>query len=418
MSPFHRQLPILVLVSVGVSFLLSIQPFIIKVPVYDDYDAIISFTLQSKESLSLWDNVRMIFSQHNEHSVVSLKVLTLICYFLTGKIIFSTYFWTSCWLLFATFLTLIVGSSNVRASMVSAACGLPIVFNLKIYQSLLSPSVSIPTVTTYFLGAISIVLALRPGRIALISALLLMSIASFCQGNGLLLGPSISIILFLRGQTKPGAIWLGSSCIVAAFYAIGSGELSRVIFFQHGNYQRIFDIADYSIVFIGTSFSESNPQSAFISGIMLMMLILGLVKVRIWQLAPEWTTFLLFILGGIMANSLVRSVNGVEYPAYQHRYYLMSSTLAAVVFILTSRAVWNGYGYAFQLKVLMLLGTIHCLIMNCSYPWVASLYKQQIQNMYIQHAAGPGKLPYPNQERAESLLSKAVSENIIIISEF
>ncbi|CAG4990849.1 hypothetical protein DYBT9275_00626 [Dyadobacter sp. CECT 9275] len=194
-------------------WIIVILAYSVNVPWYDDFDPFPDFLRQWISSATLTDKILLLIRPNNEHRMVIGKLVTLIYFWLTGKLNFTfLHIAGACF----TMGTLYLFWLSFKESKINWWYFLPIVFlffQLQYYLVYLWAICSLQHQPVVFFLCLSMFFLSR-GRFgwAVVAAFL----ANYSMSNGIFVWAAGGAVLFLRSDYKKLLIW----CIVGAV-AIG-----------------------------------------------------------------------------------------------------------------------------------------------------------------------------------------------------
>ncbi|MBN8823644.1 MULTISPECIES: hypothetical protein [unclassified Spirosoma] len=218
-----------------VCFSLLLFAYIVDVPWMDDIDAFLSFIVGYIDAPTVERKIYWLLSPNNEHRILTGKLLTLLCYNLTGAVNFR-------WLIFAAFAFLLVLLAIFYR--VFRLTGLPILAFVPIPFLLLQPQYYLTTTWAITSLQHQVVVAMVIAVIYLLAdgsrsrfgiGLILQVLTSFSMSNGLFGWVAGAVVLVMQRQWVRLGIWLavGGGAIVYYFHDFPNtqGNDSSVSFF-------------------------------------------------------------------------------------------------------------------------------------------------------------------------------------------
>ncbi|GAB4037413.1 hypothetical protein [Spirosoma gilvum] len=200
-----------------IGFSLLLFAYIVDVPWMDDIDAFLSFMIGYLDAPTVGKKFYWLLSPNNEHRILTGKLLTLLCYNLTGAVNFR-------WLIFAAFAFLL----GLLAIFYRAfrSTGLPILAFVPVPFLLLQPQYYLTTTWAITSLQHQVVVAMVVAVLYLLAdgsqgrfsiGLVLQVLTSFSMSNGLFGWVAGAVVLVMQRQWIRLGIWLAVG-IGAIFY--------------------------------------------------------------------------------------------------------------------------------------------------------------------------------------------------------
>lgn len=204
------------------------QKYAINVPHWDDH-ALKAFILFWEESGSLWQNLKKLFSQHNEHRIVFTRLVTFFIYIFKGTIDYKSMMIVGNLTLLGTYFVWFkstIGLSDIRTILL--AIGSLLLFTFGLYENFYWGMASLQNFGVIFFAFLSFFLfsfqkvslpAKEPTRdIYFILALFFAFTAVFTSGNGLIVPIIGMLILLFQQRFRHLAIAAGVAFVIFFFY--------------------------------------------------------------------------------------------------------------------------------------------------------------------------------------------------------
>ncbi|GAA4432933.1 hypothetical protein GCM10023091_05840 [Ravibacter arvi] len=242
----------------AVIWLAVIAVFSVDIPWFDDFDPFADFLRKWTRAGSLSEKTRLLFQPNNEHRMVPAKLLTLLYFWISGKLNFvflqacgACFTLATFWLLYRMFRKLNLAS--IYFLPVSL-----LLFQFQFYLIFLWSICSLQHQTSvFFMVAAMYLLANRKFSWAIAAAFC----ANYSFGSGMFVWPAGFIVLLLRHDWKPLVIWSLAGATGIFFYLHGmpaQGNDSGIAYFIEHPYMPLLGIP----AFLGglfDLFAKSNP---------------------------------------------------------------------------------------------------------------------------------------------------------------
>ena len=312
-------------------YFLVINDYAVNLPYRDDYDAILKFLINFSKSSSL-DKLSLLFSQHNEHRILSSRLL---------------YF--SYYELFTTInLKNVIFIGNAQLIIIFSICayflrkhitlywGLPIlvlslcIFDINNYENSDWAMACVQNYGIIMFFMLSLFFYNFNDKRTLPLAILAQFICAFSSGNGILAG--MSIILF--NLLNKDRVKILSSSIAFVFF-------SSLYFYHYKSYpnpymgKHVLDILSY---FFGLAGAHFGRDYRIFIGVILYLsipfLIFSNMKFFIKKEITPFISMLLFITLSMCSTSVFRSGGdlSIDQASYTIRYLIYPHLLAATLF--------------------------------------------------------------------------------------
>lgn len=327
----------LILFTVFIYFY-TINKYAVNIPMKDDYDAILNFINKfSKANLS--DKITLLFSQHNEHRILSSRIVFALCYLFTGEVNFRVLgFIANLQLLVisATFLYLIwrlIPRYFMMMSLLTSLC----VFDLSNYENSIMAMEGMQNYGVVMLFLIALFFSSKNDKKYLIAAIFTTFLTIFSSGNGIVAAFFILMYNLLIANKKQK---IAITLTVAAFVPL--------YFFKYHNTQydySSYDVAaafNYFISMAGGHFAFgeiTNTENANVIGGILIILTLSSFPYGKKMIHDRYLMMLFiitcFILSSMLTISIFRSQLAGN-PFYSSRYMIYPNLMVAIFIINTT----------------------------------------------------------------------------------
>ncbi|MBW1687716.1 MAG: hypothetical protein JRS35_21990 [Deltaproteobacteria bacterium] len=303
----------------------------VEVPYIDDYDAVVDYltrTLDEPASLG----PRRFFSRHNEHFMTTLRAAVLLSYAALQRIDFrvlnltgSAFLVVLLVVLFAAFRA---GTRPAEKLLAFAPAALFLV-QPQYWMVLLSATTSLSGFAVTAYAALAFLALERRSPGALGAAVVCAGAATFALGSGALVLPLGALQLALARRWRALAVWcaLAIPLLLAAFLL---DPQERTALYSLDRPDRMLL---YALNFVGGTAGFSHRGLSLVAGGLLLASFGALCLRRLHQRSPVVFALLLFVLGSIAANALLRTHHGVGAPLLQPRYRFYGSLLLALTYL-------------------------------------------------------------------------------------
>ena len=312
-------------------YFLVINDYAVNLPYRDDYDAILKFLINLSKSSSL-DKISLLFSQHNEHRILSSRLLYYSYYELFTTINLKNIIFIGnaqliiIFSIFAYFLRKHIILYWGVPILVVSLC----IFDINNYENTDWAMACVQNYGVIMFFMLSLLFYNFNDKRALPLAILAQFICAFSSGNGILAGLSI---IFFNLLNKDKVKILCSSISFAVF----SG-----LYFYHyisnpNPYmgKHVLDMISY---FFGLAGAHFGRDYRIFIGIILYLtipfLIFSNMKFIIKKEITPFLSMLLFITLSICSTSVFRSGGdlSIDQASYTIRYLIYPHLLAAILF--------------------------------------------------------------------------------------
>lgn len=320
----------IVLIPAIICFTL-INKYALNLPSQDDYDAILGFLIKYKNATG-WDKLTVCLSQHNEHRILSSRIIYLLYDSLAGGINFRGIIFIGNIQLLIVFIIVVEFIKKalpkywVLASLVMSLC----LFDPNNWENIDSAMGSVQNYGIIFLFCTSLFFYNLPGKLFIMPALLLQVLCIYSSGNGIIGAGFIALsTLLLRDRWK----------IVAA---VSSLLIFSPLYFFKYNYPlhpaepiHFAGVLRYFFHLAGAHVYFETMTPAIVAGVVLLLVFFVFLPVtKGLQVRREAIPFICisgFVLASMATISLFRSNLGG--PPYCSRYLIYPHFLFAITFI-------------------------------------------------------------------------------------
>lgn len=391
-------------------FYSTLFSFTVNVPYWDDYDALLNFTSKFHES-SLHDKITLIFSQHNEHRIVLSRVVTLVSSYLTGKINFKFLTLLGDLSLFGLLILFICSSFVLRKKLLFGVLLILLLFHPMYWGDICFATPSLTHVLALFLACASLYLLKSASIGYYILSLLLAVLVTFTDGNGMFVFFAALPMLLYQKRYRATIIWVcvGIGCILFYFHGYVKPayhpSISDALFIHPA------ETMAYFFCLLGGSFTNFGFNQVALYGMPLFVGIaigayfLFLIKIKYYKQNIVISTFLLFLILTSCVIAFSRSGFGV----FPSRYKILSVVIL-VLCCLSIIEITPDKKMQFIFPALLSCAVLFSLFSYRNNINYVILQKKYLLSGLLLWKESKRGLSYPDQNRADSILSTAIAK--------
>ncbi len=388
----------------------------VEVPYLDDYDAVVDFLLRTLDEDTTSARLGRLLTLHNEHPMLTLRAAVLGTFAITGGINFGALNALGGLLLVGLLAAMFAASmpdTPPAERLLPFAPAALFLIQPQYWMVLLSSTTSLSSVAVTTWAAVTFAALERDGRLARAIAILAAVFATFSLANGILVPWLGAGVLLLRGRSREARMMTGLALVLtAAFVAIApesaGPNLATVL-------ASPFRLILYVLNFVGSSAGFSRFGWSAVCGFVLLISAGFLVWQGLPRRRPALFALLLFILGSIGLNALVRAGQGAGAPLFQPRYNFYAAVVLATTYlgwaeILRSRTFARpAFGATLAIAIVFSLAsfTIH-------QPDVMRLSRRLDDGLDKWLTQGHSGLFHPDFRKASHLLIKAYDQHLLV----
>jgi hypothetical protein len=414
---------ILLILLIGAPILLYFLMFVrfsVDIPFGDDY-AVLSFVVNFTNPHAP-GKIPLLFSQHNEHRIVTLRLALLAIYYAAHRINFIYIaFLGNLGLLGIAWLAPKFASPPADISSLPAPKRgallwpwLPVVYLLfqpQHHEILKWAMCSFTNVYVILFSFLAIFLLSRSeDRRLFVLSIGLSILAAYTNGNGIFVFLIGLLLLLYRKKFRRLAWWAGTGVFYIGFYFWGyvknPDHPDALVFLKTA----FFKVVEYFFSVLGSfaDFGQSQHLLPVAAGILVFLGLLFALKNKIYKKNAALTSLLGFLVLSLTANALTRAPLGL-YMAFMPRYKFLSVLMLLLLYL----SALELYG---RKKAIVLSFTIFAVLFSAysfyrNYSTVRDSKVVLRMNM-LEWEARKADLPYPNPEHAETILRLAVKRHI------
>lgn len=393
--------------------------FAVNIPFGDDYP-VLGFVVNFTNPI--WpDRLSLLFSLHNEHRIVTLRLLVLFFYSLSLKInLVAVGFLANLGLVGIALL--LAKSLDLKGPLPKAPTGwrncslrsLPIfllLFQPHHYQMTLWAMCAFTNLVVYFFAFLSLYLLVRfRSSLTFAGAVLCAALGSYTNGNGIFTFFIGALILMLEKKYRWLWKWAAAGFFFVGFYFLGytrNPEHPGLIPYVK---QHVWPTVEYFLSTAGAlgDFGALRPYvSVTVGGLMLVGLIV-LVKKKIYRHNVFLSGAIVFVFLSLAALTATRAPFGVA-QSFEPRYRFASVLLLVLLYLGLLETARNKKAVLcfFLAFSLLFSAASFCLDFRSG-----RAYRNVLVVNLLQWNGGKAALPYANPEHAENILRLAVKRGI------
>jgi hypothetical protein len=296
-----------------VIYLCVFKIYAINMPFFDDYDAVLGWMNQYLSSDTSRGRFFLLFQQHNEHRIVFVYVVELLCFHLFHQINFVFLSFVGSLGLFGIVAAVLylgkkAGLSNFELIPV------PILLLTLSHNQLITLAMAgLQQYWQLLFDILSLIFLTRSQKVANFAAAFLSAVAAtFSGGGGLLVFPVGFIYLIFSKRWLSAIIWFVSAAVVFYVYFVDLNyQFSQSTGISHAYaYALPVKFLKFTVQFIG-NFGHSTT-SALIFGAISIFLYGALFALKSRQKEPAFLYISMFIFVSAIVVGLNRTVLGPQ----------------------------------------------------------------------------------------------------------
>ncbi len=379
----------------------------VNIPGQDDYDAILQFLVNFKVS-SLGDKAALLFQQHNEHRILSSRIVYVIYYCVFGDINFRSLIFIADTQLVLTFfiamsfIKTLLPDNWFLPALVLSVC----LFDINNWENANFAMAGMQNYGIIFLCSLSIWLYSRDKKTFVALAMLCQAICMFSSGNGIMASAFVAAYSILRKDR------LKSVCSTVTFL------ISAPLYFLHYSSPAsghpatdMGKIITYFLDLFGSHVVVNNDKLQMVVGLILVVTLIFFLPVTKRLKIQGNTLPLLCMLGFLISSMIVTAIfrcNIPGIPANSSRYLVYSNFVVALLFVFI---VYRLKDRPFKGWVMIpgIIIMIICYNMNVNHN------KQVFDNMRSVLLTTP--YYYPDHDVAKRIATQACLQKIYCIDE-
>lgn len=397
-------------------YFLTIPLFTVNFPISDDF-SLLDFLNKFIQADNFREEIQLIFKQHNEHRIVTVKLVFLIYYKLFGTINFIhlAFFGNSAILgiYFALIRQIPVGTDPNRRLALIVAC---LLFQYGSAESMIWAMASIQNYSALFFTILTMVWLKKDILVYFILAMLFAVLATFTQGNGIIILIIGSLYIFSQKRYHYLTIWIFVTIVAVYFYFNGyQAPVNHSDPFQF--YTQIGRISLFMLAFLGSAFGLGGSSYPLLTNFFLVpTVVIGLwvcltTLFFFYQKKYRDGNILIWVNLFIILTSFTTAVSRVNFGLSQalvSRYHVNSGVVIASTILLCHQyvnfqATTKGAILKYCSKLLMILFLSYTIFTFPMIYYFSFKIYEPIKN---------GGIIFPIKEEAMDILKQARSNGI------
>jgi tetratricopeptide (TPR) repeat protein len=248
-------IPLVITSLIGV-FFWTIYEYGINIPFSDDYDDILNFLNSFLNAENGGSKIHLIFATYAYHKLVFLRLVTLLHYFLTGNVNLKILMMIGNLGLIGIWIILAYSSRIKSRWLYLSPCAF-LWFQVQYWESIYMASGSLSFFWGIFFSLASLFFLARMAKNSFMIAVLLVIMACFTFGTGIIVFPVGVFMLAYQKRKKDLWVWMGA--MIVSFIAYFSGYMApagfpSIAFFIHNPFKAFI----WLFSFIGSSLGHLN----------------------------------------------------------------------------------------------------------------------------------------------------------------
>lgn len=390
-------------------FYCSLFVFTVNIPYWDDYDSILNFSNDFQRS-NVENKIKLVFSQHNEHRIVFSRIVTLVSYYLTGKINFKLLTFIGNMSLIGLAILFFKSAVFLHKKFLYFIPVIFLLFQPQYWGDIYFATPSLSNLYVLFFAFAALYLLRKQTPRCFLYSLLLALLATFTNGNGMLVFLAALPALFYQKKYKEIIVWMcvGIACILVYFYGYIKPAHHPSIansVFVHPGHTIIYLFSFLGSCFsVGINFGKAIYFLPLIIGVIFSLYFIYLIKIKFYKRNFVIISFLLFLFFTSFVTALCRS----GFNSVPSRYKIISIlmfTLFYLSLIEISPENIRRNIYLISLSFAILFNVTSYFIISRN---IILQKKYLIEGLALWKDGKPG-LSYPDANRANSIISTAIA---------
>lgn len=326
-----------------------------NIPFWDDYDAVLRFMTHYFER-DFSAKLGLLFHHHNEHRIFVSRVISLMDYYLFGKVNFEHLIYIGNLFLVGIFFLLYKAFKNdIKANIRLFIPVAIILFQSQYLTNSVWAMASIQNFGVIFFSLLSLYLLHRQ---KLLPSLFIGTLAVLTSGGGFLVFPIGALYIWLnRKINKTFYIWCITSIVVIGLYFYGykSNPDHPSIFYALSH---PMSAIEYLGNFTGSYFKLWGRHVAWIFALIFFALSGFLILKKEYKKMPLIVYFLLFLILTACLTTLSRSGFGHD-QAWTDRYRMYSALFVALAYLASLKLLSNRKSKQILFGVLLVICSVN-----------------------------------------------------------
>jgi hypothetical protein len=259
----------LIILAIVSSYYLTVFLFSINFPISDDF-ALIDFINHYIKTNNLLEKIALFFAQHNEHKIATTKLLFFSYYKLVGPLNFKYLCLIGNLSILGLYLILAKQARDVFITnnliLLVIAC---LLFQYGSAESMLSAMASISNYSVLLFALLTMDLLKSEKADCFITAIICAVLASFSQGNGLVVFIIAAMYLLSQKRYRIFSIWILIAAVVFYFYFKGyktsTHQPDPLLFINN-----LWKILIFMFAFMGSAFGVGGSNYPLLTKVFLV----------------------------------------------------------------------------------------------------------------------------------------------------
>lgn len=393
----HYQWLIILSGLVVLSYLTVIYFFALTIPVLDDYPAILLTATHIELSHHLSDIAKILFSQHNEHRIVTTRLLVWLQYCIFQAINFKALILFNN--LVKVFLFGLITYLLPRLQAWQYLVLTLFFFQLSDYEAAYWAMGGASAFFVLIFALATIACLQKSAQLTYFVVSIFFSIlAIFSNGNGLIVLPIGLLMLFEQRQYKHLLAYLMCSIVLMC------------LFFYHYQYLDSYQLNWHVFIYFFTSLGN-------IAGVPIVSTILGLVGIILLRMLLKRKSdsrrhalfyYLLFIIGSIVLQTISRSQFGVL-QALSSRYKIYSIIFFTILYGFWIECIHDKKWVKGLTALVILIALLNLSVGIFSQNFINKI---TLNNLVLCEHGKIGGVRYPQQNDARVIIAQSKSLGI------
>ena len=385
-------------------------------PIWDDYGAVLAFLNNYYSTPSWIDRIPLIFEKYAEHRLFYVRFVTLLDYYVFGKVNFiHLNLIGNLGLLGLAFLFYKVLPKSDNRILYTVTIVF-LLFQLQYFTVNFCSMSALQNINTVLFAFTSLFLLSKVHSLDkdhtkyFLFALFFAGMANFSSGNGMFTFPAGILLLYgIKSPRNYQLAWISASVIFIALYFYGytsspGGNRDIIDGYTDASPLRATgkalsnpdEVFSFFFTFMGSAFKYVPPSFgnsyAYILGFISFIYVLYLIQIKYFKRNPLISAFLLFLILSALSVAIMRRAGGVNW-AVMPRYHFFS-VLTIIVLFYTILDIFNLHNKrTFAIWGMVLSIAFYFSVFDYSYDKLNNKKKQLIlgANSYLGYT-GNGKV--------------------------
>lgn len=341
-------------------YLFNVHKYALNIPRQDDYGAILEFLNNFKKN-GTEGKIALLFSQHNEHRILSSRIVYAAYYTIFGNINFKNIIYLDAlililfWAIIIYFVKRSIPKDWHVAAFVFSLC----LFDLNNFENADFAMAGMQNYGILLLFMASILFYSFNNKKYIIPAVILQALSVFSSGNGNVAAFFIVLFVLLQKDKSKIIVSVAAFIICAPLYYYDYHQ-PGVSFFTSD----MSKVIPYFLHVTGAHFSYDYGMIDAVVLLLILLLTLPLgKKLKIKNNTAPLLCLAVFVLASMAVMSLFRAKLAVNF-AYSSRYFIYPHLLVAIIFAFVL-VLLQGKKIKVPLIIAMLVILLISYNMNC-----------------------------------------------------